>query len=159
MAEGRWHAGHPLVKYILPLLLLLLIGQHFWPSRLAALGEGKATFVTEDYPYPVDDLTAPRQKAEAIAAVLPDKAFVIMEWRSLYATYYMVAVEQERTGITIVEATPYGTNGRVQPPLLAMIEEALLNGRPVYADNRYDLGKQFNLQRERNGLLRVYLRE
>jgi 4-amino-4-deoxy-L-arabinose transferase-like glycosyltransferase len=131
MAEGRWPAGRPLVQYGLPLLLILLIGQHFWPSRLGALGEGKASFVTEDYPYPVDDLTEPRQIGAAIAATLPDDAFVLMEWRPLYATYYIVAVEQKRTGITMKEATPYGADGRVQPPLLAMIEEALANGRPV----------------------------
>jgi hypothetical protein len=67
-------------------------------------------------------------------------------------------VEQERTDVTMVEAVPYGTNGRIQPPLLAMIEEALANGRPVYADNRYDLDRTFNLQRESGGLYRVSLR-
>jgi hypothetical protein len=159
MAEGRWSAGRPLVQYGLPLLLILLIGQHFWPSRLAALGEGKASFVTEDYPYPVDDLTEPRQIGAAIAATLPDDAFVLMEWRPLYATYYIVAVEQKRTGITMKEATPYGADGRVQPPLLAMIEEALANGRPVYSDNRYNLPQYFNLQRDRGDLFRVTSRE
>ena len=159
IAEGRGYAAHPFVTYILPLLLLLLIGQHFWPSRLAALGNGKATFITDTYPYPVDDLTEPRRIGAAFAAALPDDAFVLMEWRPLYATYYIVAVEQNRTGITMVESTPYGTNGRVQPPLLAMIEEALRNGRPVYADNRYNLPQFYNLQRDRNGLFLVSLRE
>jgi hypothetical protein len=158
MAEARWQAGKPLVKYGIPLLLLLLIGQHFWPSRWAALAEGKASFVTETYPYPVDDLTEPRQRGAAIAVALPDDAFVMLEWRTLYAAYYIVAVEQERTGITMVEPTPHGTDGRIQPPLLEMIEEALQNGRPVYADDRYGLDRTFNLQRERNGLYRLSLR-
>jgi putative ABC transport system ATP-binding protein len=157
-AEGRWPARQAAVKYVLPLLLLLLTGQHFWPARLGALAEGKASFVTEDYPYPVDDLTEPRQRGAAVAAALPDEALVIMEWRFLYATYYIVAVEQGRAGITMLESTPYGTDGRIQPPLLAMIEEALRNGRPVYADNRYNLGSLFNLERERSGLYRLSLR-
>ena len=158
MAEERWQAGQPLVKYGVPLLLLLLIGQHMWPSRLTALSTGRASFVTEDYSYPAD-LSEPRQRGEAIANVLPDNALVMMNWQYLYATYYVVAVEQERTGITMVEPAPYGTDGRVQPPLLAMIEEALLNGRPVYADGRYDLDRAFNLQRAQNGLYQLSLRQ
>ena len=157
--EERGNVRHPLIKYMLLVLLLLLIGQHFWPSRLAALGDGKATFITDTYPYPVDDLTEPRRIGAAFATALPDDAFVLMDWRSLYATYYIVAIEQGRTGITMVESTPYGTNGRVQPPLLAMIEEALRNGRPVYSDNRYNLPQFYNLQRDRNGLFLVLLRE
>ncbi len=158
MAEARWRTGHPVARYALPVLLLLLIGQHFWPSRLAALGEGKASFVSENYPYPVDELTEPRQYAMEVAAALPDDALVIMDWRSLYAVYYVVAVEQERMGIEMLESTPYGTDGRIQPPLLAQIESNLRNGRPVYADNRYGLDSRFNLQRERNGLYRLSLR-
>ncbi|MCA9918116.1 MAG: ATP-binding cassette domain-containing protein [Anaerolineales bacterium] len=141
------------------LLFVLLIGQHFWPSRLIALAEGKASFVTETYPYPVDDLAEPRQYAEAIADSLPDDAFVMLEWRTLYAVFYVTAVEQGRTGIEMAEPTPYRTEGQVQPPLLAMIEEDLENGRPVFSDARYDLHQYFNLRRERNGLFRLSLRE
>ncbi|MCB8946759.1 MAG: ATP-binding cassette domain-containing protein [Ardenticatenaceae bacterium] len=141
------------------LLFVLLIGQHFWPSRLVALAAGKASFVTETYPYPVEDLTEPRHYAETIASSLPDDAFVMLEWRTLYAVYYVTAVEQERTGIQMVEPTPYRTEGQVQPPLLAQIEANLRNGRPVYTDDWYDLAQYFNLQRERNGLFRLSLRE
>jgi hypothetical protein len=158
VAEARWHAGWPLVTYVLPVLLLLLIGQHFWPSRLEALAEGRASFVSENYPYPVDELAEPRQYATEVAAALPDDALVIMDWRSLYAVYYVVAVEQGRMGIEMLESTPHGTDGRIQPPLLAQIESNLRDGRPVYADNRYDLDSRFNLQRERNGLYRLSLR-
>jgi hypothetical protein len=158
VAEARWHAGRPLVTYVLPVLLLLLIGQQFWPSRLEALAEGRASFVSENYPYPVDELTEPRQYATEVAAALPDDALVIMDWRSLYAVYYVVAVEQGRMGIEMLESTPHGTDGRIQPPLLAQIESNLRDGRPVYADNRYGLDSRFNLQRERNGLYRLSLR-
>jgi hypothetical protein len=106
----------------------------------------------------VDELTEPRQYAMEVAAALPDDALVIMDWRSLYAVYYVVAVEQGRMGIEMLESTPHGTDGRIQPPLLAQIESNLRDGRPVYADNRYGLDSRFNLQRERNGLYRLSLR-
>jgi hypothetical protein len=156
-ADNRWPARPAWVNYGLPLLLLLLIGQHFWPARLGALGEGKASFVTENYPYPVHDLSEPRRRGAAVAAVLPDDALVLLEWQLLYAAYYMTAVEQGRTGITMIESNPFGANGRIQPPLLLLIEEALQNGRPVYSDNRYDLDRAFRLQPDRNGLYRLAL--
>ncbi|MCB0020132.1 MAG: DUF2723 domain-containing protein, partial [Anaerolineales bacterium] len=158
-AEQRLWTQKPWGKAAVALIFVLLIGQHFWPARLVALVEGKASFVTETYPYPVDDLTAPRRYAEAIANGLPDDAFVLLEWRTLYAVYYVTAVEQERMGIEMAEPTPYRTEGQVQPPLIAQIKEDLRAGRPVFTDNRYDLPQYFNLQREPNGLYSLSLRE
>lgn len=156
--QWQW-TRRPVGQTAVILIFVLLIGQHFWPSRLAALADGKASFVTETYPYPVDDLAEPRQYAEAVANSLPDDAFVMLEWRTLYAVYYVTAVEQGRTGIEMAEPTPYRTEGRVQSPLVAQIEEDLRNGRPVFTDNRYNLPQYFNLQRGRNGLFSLSLRE
>lgn len=156
----QWHwTRQPIGQTAVLLIFVLLIGQHFWPSRLGALADGKASFVTETYPYPVDDLAEPRRYAEAIANSLPDDAFVLMEWRTLYAVFYVTAVEQGRTGIEMAEPTPYRTEGHVQPPLVAQIEQDLQNGRSVFTDNRYDLAQYFNMQREQNGLFRLSLRE
>ena len=156
--QWQWR-GRSLGQPAILLIFILLIGQHFWPSRLAALADGKASFVSETYPYPVDDLTEPRQYAETVANSLPDDAFVLMGWRTLYAVYYVTAVEQGRMGIEMAEPTPYRTEGHVQPPLVAQIEADLRTGRPVFSDDRYDLPRYFSLQRERSGLYSLSLRE
>jgi hypothetical protein len=147
----------PIRRYAGPLLLILLVGQHFWGDRIEALAAGKATFVSETYPYPVDDLEEPRRLAEVIAASLPDDAFLMMDWQPLYAVYYVAVVEQGKTGITLAEPTPYGTEDRVMPPLVEQIRTALEAGRPVYSDDGYGLDRYFTLRREANGLFRLSL--
>ncbi len=154
-ASNRWPNRKILLQYVLPILLILQVGQHFWPARLQALADGKASFVFETYPYPVEDLEEPRRRAQAWADSLPEDSLVLMEWRTMYAVFYVATVEQGRTDIEMAEATPYRTEGRVQAPLIAQIEEALADGRPVYSDNFYDLPNYFNLTREQNGLFRL----
>ena len=149
----------PNVAIIFPLLLIILIGQHLWPNRLQALVDGKASFVTDTYPYPVDDLDEPRRVATKYANQLPDGALALINWQPLYATLYVAHVEQDKTNVGIIEPTPYGTNGRVMPTLIALIEEALATGRPVYADAPYTLSRHFRLERTDSGLYQLSLRE
>ncbi len=105
------------------------------------------------------DLQIPIGRLVALKGRSASGKTTLMQWRTLYAVYYVTAVEQGRTGIEMAEPTPYRTEGRVQPPLIEQIEEDLRNGRPVFTDNRYNLPQYFYLQRERNGLFRLSLRE
>lgn len=142
-------------------VVLLLLGQHFWPSRLAALTAGAATFVREDYPFPLNDLAEPRRVAEERIAHLPQGALLLMDWRDMYALYYVGRVEGKNPGIEIIEATPYGTDGRVMPTLLDQVEGELRRGRFVFARWEYGgLNGRFRLTPYPNtDLYRVQLRE
>ena len=148
-----------IATYIIPILLILQLGQHFWGNRLQALVDGKASFVTETYPYPVDDLTEPRRVATELATQLPDGALVLTNWRPLYTTLYVAHVEQGKTNIGLIEATPFGTNGRVTDSLAAVIEQALQDGQPVYATSTYDLFRFFQLERINSDLYQLSLRD
>lgn len=106
-------------------------------SRWQALKAGLATFAEDTYPYPRDNLQEPRQITTLRLYTLPEDAFVIMEWRALYTSYYLAHVEGLRPDIIIKEATPYGSNGQVADTLLEEMTAALDAGRPVYSDAIY----------------------
>ena len=105
--------------------------------RWQALQDGAATFVQEDYAYPIENLQMPRHLATWKIQSLPENAVVISEWRSLYTMYYIAHVERMRPDITIMEASPYGGEGMVADTLIQTLEEALQDGRPVFADRVY----------------------
>ncbi|MGB1254179.1 MAG: protein O-mannosyl-transferase family, partial [Candidatus Promineifilaceae bacterium] len=150
----RWVERHfrlNIPNNLILIFLLLQAGQYFWPSRLQALADGKASFVTDTYPYPVEDLTEPRSVATALATQLPDGSLALFNWRHLYTTLYVAHVEQGKTTLGIIEPTPYGTNGRITDSLVAIIETALEEGRPVFADSPYDLSRHFNVEQTTQG--------
>jgi hypothetical protein len=121
---------------IIPILLVLCVSP-FIASRWEAVRTGRSEFVEETYPYPVENLDEPRQFAEcALTEITEPDAFLVMEWRTLWPTYYVAHVEQGRTGLEIREALPYGTRV-ITGTLLAQITEALESGRAVYADQNY----------------------
>ena len=151
--------NHDLLKFGLPLILLLLVGQHFWPARIQALADGKASFVTETYPFPVDNLDEPREIATNILADLPDDAYVLMNWRRLYAVFYLAHVEEGKTGIAMAEPAPYRTDDRLTDTHISQIEEMLKEGRPVFVDDSYNLYTHFSLKRVPNGLYQLHLRD
>jgi hypothetical protein len=95
------------------------------------------TFVKEDYAYPIYDLSEPRRVAETRLALLPDDAVLLLEWRTLYTTFYVAQVEQGRSGITIWEASPYPSDWSLPDSLVQEVDAALRNGRPVFIDNEY----------------------
>lgn len=143
----------------MPLLFLLLVGQHFWPSRIEALLNGRGTFVQETYPYPVENLSQPRQIGEAYAQSLPQDAFLLTSWQELYAIYYVAIIEEGRDDLRIVEAMPFGHNGRIAESMAEEVRDALENGRLVFADQPYPgLHGPFNLT-PINGIFQVTLRE
>ncbi len=130
---------------VILVLLAISIGP-FFDSRWQAVQTGRSLFVTDRYPYPVEDLTMPRQEAECAAASAPEPdAYLIMGWRVLYSTYYIAHVEQGRTGLDLREARPYGTD-RITPSLLAEMDAALEAGRAVYADQRYPEMNAYTLE-------------
>jgi hypothetical protein len=118
-------------------LLVLMVVKPSATSRWQALRDGAATFVREDYVYPLPNLDAPRRMTTWQVKALPDGAIVISEWRSLYTMYYLAHVERLRPDITILEASPHGGEGMLADTLIQELEEALQEGRPVYADRVY----------------------
>ena len=125
--------------YLLAVALAVLMVVH--PSialRWQALRDGAATFVQEDYAYPIDDLEEPRRRASGKIENLPENAMVISDWRALYTMYYLAHVERMRPDITIMEASPYGGKGMVADTMIQVLEEALEEGRPVFADRVYE---------------------
>ncbi len=134
-SEGRRYSASTWV--VLGLLLLLIMGP-VAGSRWDALKVGAATFVEENYVYPLYDLEEPRRKAHWWFIQLPDDAVVIMEWRALYSLYYFARVEEGQTALRIMEASPHGGEGQLADTLIQELNEALADGRPVYADKVYE---------------------
>ena len=59
----------------------------------------------------------------------------------------MAHVERGRTDVAIMEASPHPGGGRLASTLVEELEEAMLNGRPVYTEEPYsDLRDRFRLQ-------------
>jgi len=141
-------------RYLVPLYLLavaflaLMVVRPCGASRWQALRAGAATFVQEDYVYPLYNLEEPRRMTTWKLQSLPDNALVIMEWQALYTMYYLAHVEQLRPDITILEASPHGAEeGMVADTLIQGLKDALQEGRPVYADRVYgNLRDHFRVQ-------------
>lgn len=114
--------------------------------RWRAIQSGRATFITEDYVFPVNRLSAPRRAAEcALLKVTEPEALMVLDWQALYSIYYVAHVEQERTGIVIYEAIPHGTQV-VTDNLQAKIADYLRNGGAVYVNNDHPpLGEIYTL--------------
>lgn len=127
-------------RQLYPLLIVLcalvVIAAYAGP-RWEALKAGAAIFVQETYPYPLENLKAPRQINSMKLSLLPDDAYVVMNWRELYALYYLAHVEKMRPNIVIKEATPYGSNNLIPDSLLEEMTDMVRAGRPVYVDQVY----------------------
>jgi 4-amino-4-deoxy-L-arabinose transferase-like glycosyltransferase len=128
-------------------LLVLAVAGPFRASRWQALQAGAATFVREQYAYPLHNLDEPRQVATQRLAYLPEDALLVLDWQALYATYYLAHVEQGRTDRTIMEASPHGGEGRLADTLVQELTDALLDRRPIYADRVFtNLRSRFRAQ-------------
>jgi 4-amino-4-deoxy-L-arabinose transferase-like glycosyltransferase len=141
-------------RYLAPLyllmvaLLVLMVVRPFGTLRWRALRAGAATFVQEDYVYPLYNLAEPRRMFTWKLKSLPDNALLIVEWRALYTMYYLAHVERLRPDITILEASPHGAKeGMVADTLIQELKDALQEGRPVYAERVYrNLRDHFRVQ-------------
>ncbi len=128
-------------RYLYPLIIVALVWVVLSPyaeSRWQALKAGTGLFVQDTYPYPLENLDAPRQHAILRLTLLPEDAFLVMNWRALYAFYYIAHVEEMRPNVIIKEATPHGSEGKIADTLIEEIEAALHAGRPVFVDEIYD---------------------
>lgn len=154
--QRRHRAMYPLA---LAVCVAAVVAPHAG-ARGHALRTGVGTFVQDTFPYPRQDLGEPRRTAMLRLHALPAGAFLVMDWRSLYATYYLAHVEGLRGDVIIKEATPYGSNGRVADTLLDEVTAALEAGRPVLAERDYPgLQERFRVTPEAGGtLFRLTLR-
>jgi hypothetical protein len=118
----------------------------FINMRWKAIQSGRAIFITEDYVFPVNRLSAPRRAAEcALLKVAEPDALLVLDWQALYSIYYVAHVEQGRTGIMIYEAIPHGTQV-VTENLQAKIADYLRSGGAVYVNNDHPpLGEIYTL--------------
>jgi len=119
------------------LLCALVVVTPYAGPRWEALKAGKGTFVQETYPYPLENLNEPRMIHTMRLSLLPEDAFVVMNWRGLYTTAYLAHVEGLRPNILLKEATPFGSNGQIADSLLEEMTENVRAGRPVYVDQAY----------------------
>jgi hypothetical protein len=128
------------MRHLYPLIVVLcalVVVAAYAGPRWEALKAGKGTFVQETYPYPLENLEAPRQFHKMRLQLLPEDAYVVMNWRALYAMYYLAHVEKVRPNIVIKEATPYGSNNLIPDSLLEEMTATVRSGRPVYVDQVY----------------------
>ncbi len=146
--------------YLLPVLFFVtMIIQPTAIVRWQAIRNGAADFVTEDYPYP-KNLKEPRFVAQMHLAGVEENAVFVLDWRALYTTAYLAHVEKGMTNTLFFEAMPYGDDGRVASTLVAEMKGALLEGRPVYVDQRYPgLDENFRLLPTSGNLYKLSLRE
>ena len=150
-----------LVLYVVPALLLAVgLAGPLARSRWQALRVGAGTFVGESYPYPLRDLAEPRRLAARRLQGIPEGAILVLDWRTLYAACYLAYVEEGRTDLRFIEATPYGGSGGLAQSLVEELQEALRAGHAVYLDNLHENVRQyFTARREGPGdLYRLRLR-
>ena len=119
-------------------LLVWVLLSPFWAERWQALKAGAATFVTDnDAVYPVHDLLEPRTLAEQRLEQVEANAMLILEWKTLYATYFVAQVESRQPGVRILENIPGEHEGTFADSLVQEITQALARGVPVYSDRPY----------------------
>jgi hypothetical protein len=122
---------------VVTLLLAAMLVGPLLASRWQALQSRTLHFVEETYPYPKDDLAAPRHVAAQRLAHIPDDAALVMGWRALYTTYYLAQVEGVKPDLVIKEAVPQGASEELAPSLVDWITDEVAAGRPVYVDELY----------------------
>jgi hypothetical protein len=122
---------------LIAVLCALVVVTPYAAPRWQALKAGAATFVQETYPYPLENLEEPRQIYTMRLFLLPEDAYVVMNWRALYSMYYLAHVEKLRPNIVIKEATPYGSDNLIADSLLEEMTDTVRSGRPVFVDQIY----------------------
>ncbi|HOT93208.1 MAG TPA: DUF2723 domain-containing protein [Anaerolineae bacterium] len=132
--ENRTRYLYPVIAVLCALVIIMPYSGSWWE----ALKAGKGTFVQETYPYPLENLLEPRKLCTLRLQMLPEDAYVVMNWRALYTMLYLAHVEKLRPNIVIKEATPFGSNGQIADSLMAeMLETVRAGDRPVYVDQVY----------------------
>jgi hypothetical protein len=146
----------------LPALLffLTMVLQPAAAVRWQAIRKGVADFVTEDYPFPAENLKEPRFVAQMRLAGLEDNAVFVLDFRTMYSTAYLAYVEKGMKNTLFFEAMPHGNKGKVAPTLIAELEGYVQEGRPVFTDQRYPgLEDKFRLLPVAGNLYKLSLKE
>ena len=126
------------VMYLLAVLFFVTMVVHpTAATRWQAIRDGVANFVTDDYPFPVQNLKEPRSVAQMRLAGVEADAVFVLEWRGLFTTAYLAHVEKGLTNTLFFEAMPRGNNGKMASSLVAQLNAYLLEGRPVYVEQKY----------------------
>jgi hypothetical protein len=146
--------------YLLPVLFFVtLVVQPTAASRWQALRKGVADFVTEDYPYPVENLEEPRLVAQTRLAGMAENAVFVLDWRALFTTAYLAQVEKGMTNTLFFEAMPRGNDGKVASTLIDQLKGYLEDGRPVYTDQKVPgLEENFHLMPAQGNLYELKLK-
>jgi hypothetical protein len=147
---------------LLPILFFLtVVIQPAGAIRWHALKTGVASFVTEDYVFPVKNLKQPRVIAQTrLMGIKEDNAVFLLDWRAMYSTAYLAYVEKGYRNTLFFEAMPAGNNGKVASTLIEKIKGYLAEGRPVYAEQKYPgLEENFRLLPALGDLYKVSLRK
>ncbi len=154
--EGRAYR----LLYLLPVLFFAtMVIQPMAAIRWQALKSGVASFVSDDYPFPVKNLEEPRFVAQQRLAGKADNAVYVLDWRALFTTAYLAQVENGMTNTLYFEAMPYGNNGQVASTLIDQLTRCAQEGRPVYTDQRYPgLADNFRLVPVSGDLYQLKLR-
>ncbi len=127
------------------LLILWVLVAPYWNTRWQALQAGAATFFDDENTYPIYNLQEPQQLAEQRLSQVEEEAVLLLEWRTLYASAYVAAVEYDNTAIRFLENCINRDDQRLANSLIEEIKQELLNGRPVYSDRVYPyLEETFN---------------
>ena len=128
-------------------LMTLVVVLPFWGSRWQAIRAGAAQFVKDEDTYPVYNLKEPQQQAEQRLSQVEEDAVFILDWKTLYATYYVATVEQGRTGIKFMEDCINRDDHLLADTLIQEIANELHMGHPVYSDRPYPyLEQSFNFE-------------
>jgi hypothetical protein len=147
----------PAVGLCLVVVLAVIV---LWPplsQRAAALQTGKASFVGENYQFPVNNLKEPRLLGQMYLSGFPDNAVVLLEWRNLHAVSYLAYVEKKKPDLIVLEAMPRGNDGGLSVSMIETIHQYLAEGRPVFAAQRFDgLRENFRLMIASNNFVQVF---
>jgi Protein of unknown function (DUF2723) len=120
----------------------------FASSRADALRSGKASFFSSRYVFEVDQPASARDYAYAQLKGLPPAALAVVQWRGMYALFYVAHVEGLRPDVAFVEATPFGTNRQLADSMVEYLSDALRAGRRVVADQQYpNAARYFTIRR------------
>jgi len=153
-------AGRRYLYVLIVLFFFTMVVQPAAAIRWQALQKGVANFVTEDYPYPVNNLKEPRITAQSRLAGASENAVFVLDWRALFTTAYLAHVEKNMTNTLFFEAMPRGNNGQVASTLVAQLKGYLQEGRPVYTDRKYPgLEENFRLIPAAADLYKLSLRK
>ena len=146
--------------FLFVLFFVTLVFQPTFAVRWQALRNGVADFVTDTYPFPVENLKEPRLVAQSRLAGVSSNAVFVLDWRALFTTAYLAHVENGMTNTLFFEAMPRGNDGKVASTLVAQLKGYLEDGRPVYANEKYPgLEENFRLLPAHADLVQLTLRK